>query len=187
MSTTSVNIKKKLSVKAQILATVAAVVAAVALPQILHVMGAVSGHGTALGETFLPMHLPVILVGLLAGHYAGFATGLLAPIISFALTGMPKPAMLPFMVIELCVYGLCAGLLRNAKMPVFFKVVIAQVVGRAVRAAAILVATYTFSNTAVPVSVIWSSIVAGMFGIVIQWALIPLAVYRVENMSGNEK
>lgn len=187
MSTASVNIKKKLSVKAQILATVAAVVAAVALPQILHVMGSISGLGTSLGETFLPMHLPVILVGLLAGRYAGAATGLFAPIISFALTGMPKTAMLPFMVIELCAYGLCAGLLRDVKMPTFLKVLIIQIVGRSLRAVAILTATYAFSSTAVPVAVIWNSIVVGVFGIVIQLACIPLVVYRLENMNNNEK
>ena len=187
MSSLSVKAKKKLSIKAQLLATLAAIISAVALPQLFHVMGSVSGLGSALGETFLPMHLPVILVGLLAGRYAGAVTGLLAPIISFALTGMPRPAMLPFMVIELCVYGLCAGLLRDSRMPVILKVVIAQVAGRGVRAAAILIATYAFSSTAVPVAVIWTSIVAGVFGITLQWALIPLVVYRVENIEKNEK
>ena len=173
--------KPKLSVKTQTLATVGAVAAAVILPQLFHLIGAVSGLGTALGETFLPMHLPIILAGLLAGPYVGAIAGVLSPLISFALTGMPGVAMLPFMMIELCVYGLSSGLLRNVNLPTIVKVLIAQVAGRGVRAIAILIAVYAFGNTAVPVAVIWNSIVAGIFGIDLQWALIPLIVYRVEH------
>ena len=173
--------KPKLSVKTQTLATVGAVAAAVILPQLFHLIGAVSGLGTAPGETFLPMHLPIILAGLIAGPYVGAIAGVLSPLISFALTGMPGVAMLPFMMIELCVYGLSSGLLRNVNLPTIVKVLIAQAAGRGVRAIAILIAAYAFGNTAVPVAVIWNSIVAGIFGIVLQWALIPLIVYRVEH------
>ena len=109
MSTTTIlktAARPRLSVKAQTLATLAAIVGAVVVPQIFHTLGAISGLGTALGETFLPMHLPIILVGLLAGPYAGAIAGLLGPLASFALSGMPGIAMLPFMMIELCAYGL---------------------------------------------------------------------------------
>lgn len=174
--------KNKLSIKTQTLATLGAIIAAVALPQLLHVMGAVSGLGTALGEAFLPMHLPIILVGLLAGPYAGAISGLIAPLVSFSLTGMPTSAMLPFMMIELCVYGLSSGLLRNAKMPTIAKVLISQVAGRGIRAIAILLAVYAFGSTAIPVAVIWNSIVAGIFGLALQWAFIPLIIYRAENI-----
>lgn len=172
--------KPRLSIKVQALYTLGALVAAVALPQLFHLMGAVSGTGTALGETFLPMHLPIILVGLLAGPYAGAIAGVSAPLISSALTGMPSAAMLPFMMLELCVYGLSAGLLRTVKLPNIAKVLVVQVAGRAVRAIAILISFYLIGNTAVPVAVIWNSILAGIFGLALQWALIPLILYRVE-------
>ena len=103
------------SVKVQALATLAAIVGAVAIPQIFHVVGAISGMGTGLGEAFLPMHLPIILVGLLAGPYAGAIAGAFGPLVSFALSGMPGLAMLPFMVIELAAYGLIAGLLTGRR------------------------------------------------------------------------
>lgn len=173
--------KPRLSFKTQTLAALAAIVSAVALPQIAHALGAASGLGTALGEALLPMHLSILAVGLLAGPYAGAVAGLVSPAISFALTGMPRAGMLAFMTIELCMYGLVSGLLRNVKMPTVFKVVIAQIAGRAVRAGAILLAVYAFGSTAVPVSVIWTSITAGLFGIVLQIVLLPLFVYRVEN------
>lgn len=179
--------KPRLSLKVQTLATLSAIVGAVVVPQIFHLLGAASGLGTALGEAFLPMHLPILLVGLLAGPYAGAISGLLGPLCSFALSGMPGAAMLPFMMIELCVYGLAAGLLRNVKLPTIGKVVAAQIAGRAVRAVAILMAVYVFGNGQITVSTIWTSIVTGLFGLVLQWALLPLIVYRVENLKKNEK
>lgn len=179
--------KPRLSVKVQTLATLAAVVGAVAVPQIFHALGLVSGLGTALGETFLPMHLPIILVGLLAGPYAGAIAGFFGPLASFALSGMPGIAMLPFMMIELCAYGLFAGLLRNVKLPTIAKVFAVQAGGRAVRAVAILLAVYAFGSESVGVASIWMSIINGAFGLVLQWALIPLVVYRVENLKNHEQ
>ncbi len=178
--------KPRLSFKTQTLATLAAIASAVALPQIVHLLGAASGLGTALGEALLPMHLSILAVGLLAGPYAGAVAGLVSPAVSFALTGMPRSEMLAFMMIELCVYGLAAGLLRTAKLPTVLKVLIAQIAGRAVRAGAILLAVYALGSTAVPVSVIWTSIASGLFGIVLQFVLLPLFVYRVENRKQHE-
>ena len=54
------------------------------------------------------------------------------------------------------------------------------------RAAAILVSVYAFGNENVRVAAIWMSIVTGLFGLVLQWTLIPLAVYRLEDMKRNE-
>lgn len=179
--------KSRLSVKVQTLATLAAIVGAVVVPQVFHVIGALSGLGTALGETFLPMHLPIILVGLLAGPYAGALSGLLGPLASFALSGMPGAAMLPFMMIELCAYGLCAGLLRGVRMPTVAKVLITQIAGRGVRALAILLSVYAFGNPSIGVATIWKSIGVGLFGLCLQWALLPLIVYRVENPKKSEK
>ena len=180
---TLVRTKPKVSVKVQTLATVGALAAAVAPPQVFHAVGAVSGLGTALGETFLPMHLPILLVGLTAGPAAGAISGVLAPLVSFALSGMPTAAMLPFMMIELLCYGLFAGLMRTARIPSLGKVVLAQIGGRAVRAAAILIAFYGLGSTAIPVAIIWRSIPTGLPGLLLQWALLPLLLYWIENRS----
>ena len=172
--------KQKLSVKAQTIGAIIAIISAVAVPQILHVIGAASGLGTALGEIFLPMHLPIILAGLLAGPYAAGIAGLLGPLVSHLLTGMPGSVMLPFMMIELAVYGISAGMLRNVKIPNIAKVLIAQILGRAVRDGAILIAFYAFGSAIKP-AVILSSISAGLIGIVLQLIVIPLAVYRLRS------
>ncbi len=178
--------RQELSVKAQAVATFLAVLAAVVLPQLFHVMGRVSGLGTGLGEALLPMHLPVILVGLLAGAYAGGIAGLLAPVISFALTGMPGSVMLPFMVLELGVYGLTAGLLKNVKLPTIAKVLFVQMAGRAVKAAAILVSVCVIGNAGIKVASIWYSISTGIFGIILQLLLLPLIVAGVEKAVEHE-
>lgn len=80
-----------------------------------------------------------------------------------------------------------AGLLRNVKMPTIAKVLAVQIGGRAVRAAAILFAVYAFGNESVRVATIWRSIGTGLFGLALQWALIPLIVYRVENLKKKER
>lgn len=175
---TNVLSAKKLSVKVQTLCGLIAVISAIALPQLFHIMGAASGLGTALGEAFLPMHLPIILAGLLCGPYAAGIAGAVAPLLSSLLTGMPGVVMLPFMCIELCVYGVAAGLLRNAKLPTLVKVLIAQVAGRTVRALAIVIGVNAFGSV-IKISTIWTSITVGLFGLALQWALIPLVVYRL--------
>lgn len=176
MNTTLLKNTKKLTALSKTLAVLIAVVSAVALPQLLHTIGAVTGLGTALGEALLPMHLPVMLVGLLAGPVAGAITGFLSPLISFSLTQMPSTIILPFMIIELCIYGITAGLLRATKMPSVFKVLLIQLSGRIIRAAAIIIATYGFAYTAVPIAIIWKSVTIGTAGIIIQLALLPVLV-----------
>lgn len=177
----------KLSVGMQSIATVGAVIAAVLIPQALHLLGKATGTASALGEVFLPMHLPVLLVGILAGAYAGAATGLLAPIISYLLTGMPGAVLLPFMTIELAIYGLTIGLLRNVRMFTVFKVLLAQIAGRAVRALAIVLAVYVFETSSIAPSIIWTSIRTGIAGILIQLVLIPIVVYFVRKAEGHEQ
>lgn len=101
----------------------------------------------------------------------------------FGLTAMPGSAMLPFMMLELFSYGLLAGLLKDVKLPSVVKVLAVQVGGRAIRALAILFAVYVIGSNRIPAAVIINSIKTGMIGIVLQWALIPLILYRVNSVS----
>ncbi len=76
----------------------------VVLPMAFH---AIPNAGTLLS----PMHLPVLLCGLVCGWPFGLLCGLAGPLLSSLITGMPGPAYLPSMMIELAVYGLVSGLL----------------------------------------------------------------------------
>ena len=59
--------------------------------------------------------------------------------------------------------------------------------GRIVRSIAVLAAVYVLGNENIQVASIWMSIVTGIFGIVLQWTLLPLIVYRVENLKKFEE
>jgi niacin transporter len=105
---------------------------AVVLPYIAHSAGAPVRY-------LLPMHWAVILAGLAYGWRSGAITGLLAPIVSFMISGMPAPQILAPMTIELFTYGVITGLLReNLRMNAFFSVAAALITGRIIFAAAVL-------------------------------------------------
>ncbi len=174
------------TVKSKTIAAICAVISAVVLPQVCHTLGALLGVGTSLGEVFLPMHISVLFVGLLAGPTVGFVSGALAPIVSFILTGMPIAAMLPFMIVELSMYGLFSGLTANLRLPSITKLLIAQIGGRAVRAIAICVGYYFFSAKIAPVTVL-TSISKGLPGLILQWTLIPLIIFALEKRSENDR
>lgn len=171
----------KTTVKTKTLLTVAAVISAVLLPQIFHIAGMTSGLGAAPGAAFLPMQLPVLLAGLLAGPLVGLIAGILSPLVSFTISGMPSAVMLPNIIAELAGYGFMAGLLWHVKMPVFGKLLIAQIAGHVTKALVILLSVYAMKNQSVPTSLIWTSVTAGLPGILLQWALIPLILFRVQN------
>ena len=65
------------------------------------------------GSVMLPMHIPVLLCGLVCTWPYGVVCGLLGPLLSSVLTGMPATAVLPSMMAELAVYGLVTALVMR--------------------------------------------------------------------------
>ena len=78
---------------------------AIALPQVFHLVG--------LGSTFLPMHIPVLLAGFVVRPGLAATVGLLAPVVSMLVTGMPPAPMVPLLVAELAALGAAASLLHE--------------------------------------------------------------------------
>lgn len=110
--------------------TSAAMVAlAVVLPMALH------GIPNA-GVLLSPMHFPVLLAGLVLGPVYASLVGILAPVASFLISGMPPAPVLPGMIIELFGYGLFTSLsmklIRTNKgmVDVLISLVIGMVLGR---------------------------------------------------------
>lgn len=163
-------------------AALLSVAASLALPQLAHFLGATLGIGAAIGEILLPMHLAVMLAGLFAGPLVGGAAGALSPAVSFLVSGMPSRLVLPFMTVELIGYGLAAGLLAKIRLPLVAKTVLVQIAGRALRAAAVLVSLYAL-GTGLPVSTLWTSVVTGIPGILLQWAFVPLFAALAERLA----
>lgn len=131
------------------------------------------------GTIFLPMHIPVLLCGLICGWPYGGVCGLIGPLISSLVTGMPPVAMLPSMMVECCAYGFVTGMLmrhlhtKHAVADLYISLVSAMVVGRAVAGFA---KAWIFTPGISPFAWVTTSLVAGIPGIVIQLILMPLVV-----------
>lgn len=170
----------KLSLGRKALYIFVTVSAAVILPQIVHAAGVLTGTGAALGQALMPMYLPVILLGFCVGPSAGAAAGIISPILSYAISGMPAAALLPFMTAELFCFGLFAGLIKNAKMNFALKVLAVCLAGRFVRIVITAASVYIFGVGMSALTMAVNAIIAGIPGIVIQILLVPIIVKKAE-------
>lgn len=148
----------------------------VLLPQLFHMFG------PAAGQVFLPMHIPVLMAGLLLGPWAGGVTGVVSPVLSCMITGMPAPARLPFMVFELAAYGIVSGCFGRKPLSAgkaYIGLACAQAAGRVVNALCTVIAVCFLGAKNASLPAVWGAVVTGLPGIVIQWILIPPLVLAV--------
>lgn len=148
---------------------------AVLLPIGFHAMGIG-------GRVFLPMHIPVLLAGFLAGPWCGLVVGILAPGLSYLLTGMPPTYAVPLMSMELPLYGFVAGIAYNwLKLNIYLALIIAMLIGRMMFALGLVMLgmfvelPYTATQFVAAGGAIWT----GLPGIAVQIVLIPLIVAAV--------
>lgn len=151
--------------------------AGILLPQVFHMIG-----GPAMGGMFLPMHLPVFIAGLLLGPLYGGAVGVITPLISFCITGMPPAAKLPFMLLELLTYGLVSGLLRSKNVNIYASLILSMIAGRLVNALALVCATYLFHLNVPAVITVGAAVVTGIPGLIVQLVLVPAVVILIERV-----
>ena len=134
------------------------------------------------GTVFLPMHIPVLLCGLICGWPYGAVCGLIGPLLSSLVTGMPPAAMLPSMMVECCAYGFTSGLLmrfvrtKHAAADLYISLVSAMIVGRVLAGFA---KAWIFTPGVAPFAWVTTSLVAGVPGIAIQLVLMPMVVYAL--------
>jgi riboflavin transporter FmnP len=138
-------------------------------------------HQIALaGRVFSPMHIPVFLAGIFVGPISGLIVGLVCPLLSFLLTGMPPPYAVPLMSLELPVYGVTIGILiRWFKYPVI-SLLLAMILGRLAFALGLFLFGMFLSLPYGPEAFIKVSVITGLPGIAIQLILIPLLVEAVQ-------
>ncbi|HMO80251.1 MAG TPA: ECF transporter S component [Pyrinomonadaceae bacterium] len=136
-------------------------------------------------RSLLPMHWPILLIGLIYGWRSGLAAGLLAPILSFAVSGMPLPHILPSMTVELAAYGLVAGVMRQAfGLNLFLSVGIALVTGR------IVFLLVVFSTGAVSQGFseyLAAAMAPGLYAALGQFILLPLIAMAAVGKRGAEE
>ena len=147
---------------------------ALLLPQVFH-------QFQDFGRIFLPMHLPVILCGFICGWPWGLAVGLVAPLLSSAIFGMPM--IFPIgvsMAFELAMYGAASGFLYRL-LPkkisfIYITLITSMILGRII-SGTIQYLIAGFKNTEFN----FSAFIAGVTtialpGIIIQIILIPLLI-----------
>ncbi len=133
------------------------------------------------GKVFLPMHIPVLLGGFLLPPLFAMFLGMLTPILSSLMTGMPELfPMGVIMLFELGVYGLAASLLyRKFRMPTIISLIISMIIGRIVAGFVVFLLIVLFTIEMDPIIFIKLGVITGLPGIIIQLILIPTLMYGI--------
>jgi len=131
------------------------------------------------GSVFLPMHIPVLICGMICGWPYGFICGLMGPLVSSALTGMPPIAILPAMMLECGTYGMVSGIMlelvhtKSTYGDLYISLVTAMLAGRVMSGIAkALIFMPGMSMTAW----ITASFITALPGILIQLVFLPSVV-----------
>jgi len=131
------------------------------------------------------MHVFVLVAGLLFGWRAGLIVGLLTPLASNVISGMPVLQILPQIIVELSTYGFVAGVLREKlNLRVIWSLLGAMIAGRLTLFLVVLITYLVLGECYSPLGVetspvlsLWSVIRQGWPGIAIQLISIPTAVW----------
>ena len=145
-----------------------------------------TGQIPEIGSMLSPMHIPVLLCGFICGPVWAALIGAVAPLLRFALFGMPP--LFPVgaaMCFELAVYGLVSGLLYGLlpkrKASIYVSLLAAMLVGRIVWGAVRLIISGVGGS-----AFTWAAFLSGAFtsvipGIILHIVLIPLLVIALES------
>lgn len=120
----------------------------------------------------LPMHWPAIVAGLCYGWRSGAIIGALAPVVSYMISGMPRPAVLPSMTFELAAYGFLAGFVLQVLRRGRLQATLAAVVGGRLVFLAVMVLTGAITTT-LPVY-LENAMLPGLLAALAQVAVLPL-------------
>ena len=145
-----------------------------------------AGHAFGIpGVVFLPMHIPVLMAGLLLGWRYGAIVGVLAPLLSSLLTGMPALwPQLPMLGSELVIFGLVAGLVRKKfKWNLYGSLIVAMIAGRMI-GAGVMALVLAPPNLNLLIGMVTERLTTGLPGIGIQLVFIPGLVMLIERAFG---
>ena len=137
-----------------------------------------TGQIPEIGSMLLPLHLPALLCGFVCGWGWGMAVGFILPMLRSLLFGMPP--MIPTalcMAFELAAYGAAAGVLYRMKGRVYFALIGAMLIGRAVWGLVSWLVYKLLMGSSFAAAAFWAGgFVNAWPGIVLQLVLVPLIV-----------
>lgn len=145
------------------------------LPMVFHMFGTI-------GPIALPMHIPVLIGGFLLPPGLALALGIITPITSGLLTGMPVMfPMAPIMAVELGLYGLTASLAtRKFKLSPIPSLILSMIVGRIGAGLTVAVLVQLFGLKMNPIMFVKGAVITGLPGIIIQLIFIPSLIYAIK-------
>jgi len=148
---------------------------ALVLPVIFHAVG--------LGQVFLPMYLPVLALGLLASWEVALLAGLMVPLLSAALSGMPPLPIAPLMVVELAALGAVSSLARSRGLGVWPAAVAGCLAARMAGLAVLLSVLPYFGLHQSAYEYAIAGVIASAPGMALLLTVVPGAVYALERAS----
>lgn len=153
---------------------------AIAFPIVFHMFG------PALGPIFLPMYLPVLAAGLLISPGVAVWVGLLSPLLSFALTGMPPIAPVPtaiMMSLELAALAGVAGLLyQKLKWNIWLSIIGAMIASHLVFALELATIAPLLGFHPPFLAYLGAALLRGLPGTALQLTVVPAAVAAVKKV-----
>ncbi len=159
-------LKKEFNTK-RLLITSMFIAIGIILPSIFH-------NFNMAGNIFLPMHIPILICAIICGEKYGGICGLVVPILSSFLTGMPPifPVAI-IMSLELGCYGLILGILLKRRS-IMVSLIVTLLIGRIVSCIANFVILGVVQNTFAFSAFIIGTFITALPGIIIQLILIPI-------------
>lgn len=150
----------------------------ITLPRIFHI-----AFGSNAGATFLPMHIAVLIAALTFGMTSSLVVAGSSIIMSHLLTNMPAITRLPYMLIELVIYGIILALFSK-KTNAYISLIATIILGRILYAGVLFAAT----NLGFPTygTTVWKSAKIGIPGLIIQLIVVPV-IAKVMNERLNLK
>lgn len=147
----------------------------VILPMMFHMFGMT-------GPIVLPMHIPVLIGGFLLSPHFALILGIVTPILSGLLTGMPVMfPMAVIMAVELGVYGLTAALAtRKFKLSIIPSLVISMISGRIAAGLTVAALVQLFGVKMDPFMYVKGAVLTGLPGILIQLIFLPPLMYAIK-------
>ena len=145
-----------------------------------------TGQVPQIGSALSPMHIPVLLCGFLCGPAYAAVVGLIAPLLRFALFGMPPifPTGVA-MCFELAAYGLISSVLYRRlprrRSSIYIALIAAMLGGRVVWGVVRVILSGVSGS-----AFTWAAFMSGAFinavpGIIVHIVLIPVIVMALKH------
>lgn len=168
------NLEEKVNKTKEIILGGLLLASGILLPMVFHMF-------SLTGPIALPMHIPVLIGGFLLSPQFALLLGVVTPILSGMLTGMPVMfPMAVIMAIELGTYGLTASLAtKKLNFSIVPSLIISMIAGRITAGLTVAALVQLFGVKMHPLLYIKGAIITGIPGIIIQLLFIPALIYAI--------